>query len=246
MTMIANSTEVKNNFGKYLKMIFKEDVIITSNGNKVARLTLYEEDYKKDDSFSIVRDGSVAFDMPPRKVSYEEFLEISEESQQRLEYIDGEIYLLASPKIEHQVILGDLYIIFHNWFKGKKCKPMFAPFDIKLKRKNGGRNVVQPDLMVICDLEEFKNEKGKYDGVPVMVLEITSESTRRNDYVKKLDIYLSTGVKEYWIVNPIIKEVQIFHFSDNEILENLTFKGNDIVKSFLFDGFTIPIESIFS
>ena len=244
--MIANSTEVKNNFGKYLKMVFKEDVIITSNGSKVARLTIYEDDYKKKDECSIVRDGSVAYEMPPRKVSYEEFLEISEESEQRLEYIDGEIYLLASPLVEHQVILGDLHVIFREWFKGKKCRPMLAPFDIKLRRDNGGRNVVQPDLMVICDLEENRNEKDKYDGIPKLVVEIISEGTRRNDYVRKLDLYLSTGVEEYWIVNPKSKEVQVFSFGDREIIANATFKGDDEVISYVFEGFKVPVGSVFT
>lgn len=43
--MIVNSTEVKNNFGKYLRMSIKEDVIITSNGHKIARLISYDENY---------------------------------------------------------------------------------------------------------------------------------------------------------------------------------------------------------
>lgn len=68
--------------------------------------------------------------------------------------IDGEIYLLASPRSTHQQILGELFGIFYNWFKGKQCRPMLCPFDIKLSRFENDKNVVQPDLMVICDLEE--------------------------------------------------------------------------------------------
>ena len=243
--MIANSTEVKNNFGKYLRMIQHEDVIITSNGTRIARLTVYKDNYAKEDTGYTIREGSVAYEMPPRKVTYEEFLEISEESQQRLEYIDGEIYLLASPKVEHQIILGDMHIMFHEWFKGKKCRPMLAPFDIKLKRQNGERNVVQPDLMVICDLDENRNEKDKYEGVPVLAVEIISEGTRKKDYIKKFDLYMSCGIKEYWIVNPINKEVQVFHFEDSEIIDNATFKGKDKVKSYVFDGFALSVDSIF-
>lgn len=243
--MIANSTDVKNNFGKYLRLSFKEDVIITSNGRKIARLTSYDENYKKEDKGWCIREGSVAYEMPPRKVTYEEFLEISEESEQRLEYIDGEIYLLSSPKINHQVALGELHIMFHEWFRGKKCRPMLAPFDIKLKRENGGRNMVQPDLMVICDLDENQNERGKYEGVPVLVVEILSEGTRKKDFVKKFDLYLSTGVKEYWIVNPINKDVGVFQFEDGEISKNMTFKGQEMVKSYVFEGLCMSAEKIF-
>ena len=90
--MIVTTTEIQNNFGKYLKEVENGDVIITKNGKKIARLTKYVE-YDTD---FIIREGSPAFEMPPRKVSYQEFLEISENSEYRYEYIDGEIYLLAS------------------------------------------------------------------------------------------------------------------------------------------------------
>jgi Uma2 family endonuclease len=56
--------------------------------------------------------------------------------------------------------------------------------------------------MVICDLEEKLDERDYYMGTPALVVEILSESTRRKDLVKKLDLYMSTGIKEYWIVNP--------------------------------------------
>ena len=243
--MIANSTEVKNNFGKYLKLSFREDVIITSNGKKVARLTAYDEDYKKEDAGWCVREGSVGYEMPPRKVTYEEFLEISEESEQRLEYIDGEIYLLASPSVEHQVVLGELHMMFYKWFRGKKCRPMLAPFDVRLKRQNRGRNVVQPDLMVICDLNEKRDEKNKYTGVPVLVVEIISEVTRKKDFIGKFELYMSTGVKEYWIVNPINKDVEVFLFEEGEISKNMTYKGQEMVRSFVFEGFGVIAAKIF-
>jgi len=99
--------------------------------------------------------------------------------------------------------------------------------------------------MVICDLKENTNEKGKYDGVPALVLEILSEGTRKKDITKKFDLYSSTGVKEYWIVNPLNKEVQVFHFDEGEIIENITFKGKETAGSFIFEGFGIPVEKVF-
>lgn len=243
--MIANSTDVKNNFGKYIRLSYKEDVIITSNGKKIARLTAYDENYKKDDTGWCIREGSMAYELPPRKVAYEEFLEISEESEQRLEYIDGEVYLLSSPTISHQLALGEMHIIFYEWFRGKKCKPALAPFDIKLKRKNGERNMVQPDLMVICDLYENQNENGKYDGVPVLVVEIISEGTRKKDLINKFDLYLSAGVKEYWIVNPINKDVTVYQFEEGEIVNSMTYKGQETVKSYVFEGLGMEVERVF-
>jgi len=94
---------------------------------------------------------------------------------------------------------------------------MFAPCDITLKRNDENINVVQPDLMVICDLEEKLDEKDYYMGVPTLAIEILSESTRNKDMIKKLDLYMTTGIKEYWIINPFNREVSIYLFEENNI-----------------------------
>jgi len=57
-------------------------------------------------------------------------MEIYEKSSSRMEFINGEIFMMSSPDIYHQRILGDLHIIFRNYFEGKKCKPFLAPFDV--------------------------------------------------------------------------------------------------------------------
>ena len=143
--MIVNATDLKNNLGKYLRLSAGEEIIITSNGRKVAKLSAYEESEKA--PAGLVHEKAFTYEATPRKASYEEFLELSKNSDERYEYIDGEIYLLASPKVVHQRLLGELYMIFYNWFQGKTCRPMFAPFDITLKRNAENINVVQPDLI---------------------------------------------------------------------------------------------------
>lgn len=87
--------------------------------------------------------------------------------------------------------------------------------------------MVQPDLMVICDLEENLNEKDYYMGAPALVVEIISESTRSKDFIKKLDLYMSTGIKEYWIINPLNREVCVYLFEENNISQNATYKNHE-------------------
>lgn len=56
-----------------------------------------------------------------RKASYEEFLELTKDNEERYEYIDGEIYWQASPRIAHQTASGHLFGVSYNWFQGKDC-----------------------------------------------------------------------------------------------------------------------------
>lgn len=238
--MLVTSTDIKNNFGKYIRLAAKEDIIITKNGKKVGKLAAYRGDGSED--AETVCENAAAYNYDRKKVSYEEFLEISAKSEEHYEYIDGEIYLLASPKTRHQRILMKMSNVFYNWSMGKKCTPMFAPYDIKLQRNEWNKNVVQPDLMVICDLDEKLGEDDYYNGVPTLAVEIISASTRSKDYVKKLDLYMCCGVSEYWIVNPDNKEVQIYLFKDGDILKNKTFNFCDEIESFYFEGLTLSLS----
>lgn len=239
--MKVSTTEVKNNLGKYIRLAAKEDIIITRNGKGVAKLILLPEEDMDNSGELFVRESTPAYSCYPQKVSYEEFLQIRANSEERFEYIDGEIYLMASPKITHQKILFEMSGIFYNWFIGKKCTPMFAPFDIELKRNTKNMNMVQPDLMVICDLEEKRGEDDYYKGVPVLVVEIISDSSKSKDYVKKMDLYMSCGVIEYWIVDPGNNEIHVYFFKDGDIAKSRTFNLSDCIRSFYFEGLEVKL-----
>jgi len=238
--MIVTTTEVQNSFGKYLKLMESNEVIITKNGKKIARLVPYAED----ECYYVIREGAAEYSHAGMKVSYEEFLKISEESENRYEYIDGEIYLLASPLYEHQKAVREIFGEFILWFRNKKCEPLVAPFDVTLFKGKDNINVVQPDILVICDRENI-DKKGRYKGTPSLVVEVLSDSTRSKDLIKKLDLYMLSGVREYWVVNTFSKEICIYVFKDGSIENMLTFKGSEKVESATFKGLRIKLKQIF-
>ncbi len=241
--MKVNSTELQNNFGKYLMLAAKEDIIITRNGMEIAILSAV--DTACGTVSGAVREKAEEYSSGGRRASYDEFLELSRNEAERYEYIDGEIYLLASPKTAHQKALTELLVIFYNWFQGKKCTPLVAPYDITLKRNQENINVVQPDIMVICDLEEKLDENDYYQGVPDLVVEILSEGTRSKDLIQKLDLYMSCDVQEYWIVNPLSREVSVYLFADKNIDNSITFRKSEIVQSYVFKGLSVELDRIF-
>lgn len=242
--IVITATELKLNLGKYLdKTIDKEDVVITKNNKKIARLTPYVTEIE---AYFTVKEKALDYVYGGKKVSYAEFMQINENSSERMEFINGEIYLLGSPTSFHQDILAYLHILFNSYFKDKPCKVYLAPFDVHFYKKDLKEpDVMQPDITVACDYKTTINEKGKYMGVPSLVVEILSTSTRSKDMVDKLNTYMLSGVKEYWIIDRKNKCVYIYNFKDYGVDELKSFSIDDTAVSFNFEGLSCVNKELF-
>ena len=241
--MKVSATDMKNYFGKYLKKCEDEDIFITKNERVIARLSRYDD---PSEGYLMIKEGSAAYTYSGKRVTYEEFLKITEGNEERYEYIDGEVFLLSSPGVKHQIILSNLMMYMLNWFNGKKCRVFAAPFDVTLLGEEiESKNVVQPDILISCDYNEQRNERDRYTGVPTLVIEILSAQTKSRDHVKKLKVYMDGGVGEYWIVDPIELKVIQYHFAEKELLEMITYAHPDVVKSIHFKGLELVMSDIF-
>lgn len=242
--LVITATELKLNLGKYLDIAAdKKDVVITKNNKKIARLTPYITDME---AYFTVREVAHDYVYGGKKVSYSEFMQIYEKSNDRMEFINGEIYLLASPSSFHQDILGHLYLLFSSYFKGKPCKVYLAPFDVHFFKKDIAEpDVMQPDITVACDYKTTIDENGRYMGVPSLVVEILSPGTRKKDMFDKLNTYALSGVKEYWIIDEKKKCVYIYNFIDYCIEDMRTFNINETAVSFNFEGLSCEVKGLF-
>lgn len=241
--MDVTSTDMQNNFGKYLKFAeAHEEIIITRNGKAVATLSALS-----DGGQQLHKENTSAYETERIRVSYKEFLELSEASDQRFELIDGILYNLASPTFQHQHVVHELHGAFYSWFKGKSCTPLTSPFDVTLEKRAGNTCVVQPDLVVICD-KDHVDVHGKYLGIPTLVVEVLSPSTRSRDVIQKLDLYRACGIQEYWIVDPMKKQVAVYTFQDAEIADMYYYANtvDSFVTSQVFEGLRLSSSELFS
>ena len=131
---------------------------------------------------------------------------------QRAELIDGQIYNMAPPSRIHQKLITELVSTLHQHIKNNSgdCEVYPAPFAVFLNEDD--QNYVEPDISVICDKNKL-TDKG-CNGAPDLVIEIISPSTQQMDYGIKLFKYRTAGVKEYWIINPTTRTVNVYDFED--------------------------------
>lgn len=241
---IITATELKNNLGMYLDYVNNDnEVVITKNGKKAVRLSPYITDV---DRYFLLKEKALDYQYGGKKVSYEEFIEIYEKSDLRMEYINGEIVLLSSPSIIHQEVSGNLHIMLREYLSGKQCKVFYAPFDVHFYKEGFKEpDVMQPDLVVACDVEQTTNEKGRYMGTPTLVIEILSPSTRSKDMVDKLNTIMISNVKEYWIIDPKQQIIVVYGFENLEIDHFMTYRKQDIIRSYCFTDLSFAGSRVF-
>ncbi|HBA86794.1 MAG TPA: Uma2 family endonuclease [Geobacter sp.] len=150
--------------------------------------------------------GSIA-EKPANGFTYNHYLTWPED--ERWEIINGEAYSMTpAPSIKHQEVSLFLSTLFAQFFKGKGCRTFCAPTDVVFDEQN----VVQPDLLVVCDRSKITESNIK--GAPDLIVEIISPSTAVKDKREKKALYERFGVREYLIVYPAEELVERFELAD--------------------------------
>lgn len=181
-----------------------------------------------------------------RKHTYADYLTWPE--NERWEIIDGVPYMQSAPKWEHQSISGEIYRQISNYLVDKPCRVFASPFDLCLaeyhENDDDVTNIIQPDIVIVCD--ETKLRKTGYFGVPTLVIEISSPSTARQDRVVKFNRYEKAGVKEYWIVEPEGKYINVFTLQENKRYGRPeAYTEEDKVQLTVLPDFTVHLRPVF-
>ena len=130
----------------------------------------------------------------------------------REELIAGKLVAMAPARTAHNDVKGNIYGIFRNFLKGRKCRVLPDGEAVYLT----DADYYYPDVMVVCDPEKIE-EDGVY-GAPDLVVEVLSPSSIRFDRGRKMRIYESSGVREYWVVNPADKVIEQYILQDGRFL----------------------------
>ena len=191
--------------------------------------------------------------------SYKDFNEYS------YEIINGKIYAMTQPNIQHIRITKNIFRQFDRYLDGKQCEAFSDSLAVFYDETNR-KNYVIPDVMIICNRDIIRFN-GAY-GSPDLIVEVLSSSTAQNDRTLKKDIYEKIGVKEYWIVDINNRLVEVYlnkdgrfetdrfylYLTDEEIAENALLPVDDrnkvdyidSIKVSLYDDLYVKLKDIFN
>ena len=179
--------------------------------------------------------------------TYDDYLKFPDD--EIVEIIDGRIFAMSpAPSRIHQKIIMKLSYEIEKYIQSNNgdCEVYPAPFDVILVSENqdakDSKNIVQPDISVICDKDKL-TDKG-CTGSPDMIVEVISPFNPSNDYVKKLNLYQQYKVREYWIVNPIERNILVYTLTDNGYGAPKVFSFNDKIKVNIYDNLEIDFTKL--
>lgn len=170
--------------------------------------------------------------------------------EERVELIKGKILQMAAPSRLHQQVSINLATILKNTSWKNPCKVYTAPFDVRLPHFSQKKNkdvvtVVQPDLCVICDPAKL-DERGCI-GAPDIVVEILSPGNSKREMKDKFALYEESGVREYWLVSPTEKAVQVFQLNaEGKYVGIQPFTEDDDLTTPILPALNISLKEVFA
>lgn len=179
------------------------------------------------------------------KVNWSMFreMELADNDPFIYELFEGEIMKRAAPSLMHQAVSRELLTEMTIFLRKNPIGSIFsAPVDLNLDEYNG----FQPDLAFISNERSFLIEDGDYiHGAPDMVVEIISPGSIKKDRVIKKDLCERFAIREYWLVDPLNKSIEIYTMqADKYVLHDLQ-EIRSKISSTVLTGFELDLTHIF-
>lgn len=159
---------------------------------------------------------------------------------QQWEIIHGIPYCMSpAPTIRHQNVTGALFARIEQQLRGHPCRPFVAPTDVKLSESD----VVQPDILVVCDPNKITETH--IEGAPDLIVEVLSPGTAARDLRQKKALYEGSCVREYLVVDPLEHYAICFLLIDGVFDAGTVFSHDEILTLTTLDAVAVPLWEVF-
>ncbi|HWQ33215.1 MAG TPA: Uma2 family endonuclease [Blastocatellia bacterium] len=172
-------------------------------------------------------------------------LALMPDDNNRYEIIEGELYVSRAPSREHQYACLRICRFLDEWNDQTGLGiALPAPGLIF-----GDDDDVIPDVIWISRARAATafDEAGHLIAAPELTVEVLSpgRANEFRDREAKLDLYSRRGVEEYWIVDWILRTVEIYRRNTDQLSLSETLRDGDSIKSPLLPDFACAVSSLF-
>ncbi len=174
------------------------------------------------------------------KYTHADFLLMPNDGKRR-EILDGELLVTPSPNLGHQRISRKIQFALLEYLKAHPMGELLdAPMDVILS----DLDVLEPDLLFVLN-EHRAILKDWVRGAPDLVIEILSPATAANDRGPKMKAYARFGVREYWIVDPDQRAIEVYRLVQAGYEPTRIFREQETLTSSLLPDFVLSVGAVF-
>lgn len=170
-----------------------------------------------------------------------EFFELPE-SNSPTELIQGELVVSPTPIPAHQDAVGNAYALLKQIAKAIGGKAFVAPLEVYFDDDN----VPQPDVMWIAPARLHVIGEKRLEGPPDLIVEVLSPGTAKNDKETKFRLYEKYRVREYWIVDPVHRLVDVWLLVEGHFVWRGAYGVGDTFKSPALADHVVDVAAIFN
>jgi Uma2 family endonuclease len=139
-------------------------------------------------------------------VPYDEYLRRLEASDERLEYVDGEIFAMAGGTPAHSYVGARVTTLLSVALQGRPCRTFSSDLRVRI-----GSATILPDATVICGRREPAADDPNAVANPTLIVEVLSPSTELWDRSGKFALAQSIpSLQHYLLVSPDKRTVEHF------------------------------------
>jgi Uma2 family endonuclease len=172
--------------------------------------------------------------------SVEQYLRLSNQTNQLIEFTDGVIEVLPMPTKYHQAISRLLFLALLGVAQRLGGDVFYVPLRIQVRPGK----FREPDLLLILDKNDPRAQNEFWLGAD-LVVEIVSPDKPKRDIEEKPRDYAEARIPEYWIVNPLDETITVLMLADDAYAEHGVFRRGETATSALLPGFTVLVDSVF-
>jgi len=178
---------------------------------------------------------------PQGEWTYEDYARLPSDGM-RYEVINGELHMTPAPRPQHQKAIFILAGRFWEYLQRKPVGEAYvAPIDVILP---GRASPVQPDLLFIARDRLAIVTEDLIEGTPDLIVEVLSPSNPWHDRRTKYQLYARAGVREYWIVDPQERTVDIYVLRGRAFAPLGSFGPDENIRSEVLADFSVPVGEI--
>ena len=188
-----------------------------------------------------LRKGVATLSLQRARITYQDYLQMPE--GERYEVLEGDLKMVPAPSERHQrAVLALSYVLVTQVERPGLGRVNIAPLDVILDDDT----VVQPDLCIVLkDRLSIVAPEG-LRGAPDLVVEVLSPRTAARDRDVKRRLYGRYGVREYWIVDPDGRTVEVLINSGGNMAITGVFAASDRVESPLLSTLELVVDQLFT